>query len=578
MTTFVPRPPYTDTELAKLYPPNLELRLVQVLLRHGERTPVSARFQSAGLAPYWPYCNAAKRLRSVAFTPHDITEWDSLQWRRRLESFGPDDGPTIANGPNGEVDGICQLGELTDTGRQTTYALGQRLRHLYVDQLKFMPKLIADADMIYLRSTPMPRALESLQQAFWGMYPLTARTASFPPPTIVTRTFADETLFPNEGNCRRFAQLARAFAQRAADRWNTHPDMQYVNGKISQWMPESSKTVAVDSHPRLSGVMDTINATLAHGPDTKLPPEFYDKRLREIIERINVEEWFAGYLENREYRTLGIGSQIGDIVERMISKVEGVGLSINEIGDRPAPQRKGAPIPGRGGVGRGGETGITFALSGCHDTTLAAVLASFGAIDVGTGGEAWPPFTSHIAVELFREKGRTYPARRNEGGSEKGSGNAITGVQRGILKSSTTTTSTEPGWFASIFGSGASAANPAAPSDSSTATSTSTDGPASDPISRTPFTTLSDSQRSRLDGYYVRLRYNDRIMKIPGCKKAGMHMEGDESLCTLEAFKRIADDFTPRDWKGECGKNLDGPISGLEKGTEEWAGGVADEV
>ena len=111
-----------------------------------------------------------------------------------------------------------QLGELTDKGRQTTLALGQRLRHLYVDQLGYMPRLIADADMIYLRATPMPRALESVQQTFWGLYPLTARTASFPPPTIITRTHADETLFPNDSNCRRFSQLSRAFAQRAADR------------------------------------------------------------------------------------------------------------------------------------------------------------------------------------------------------------------------------------------------------------------------------------------------------------------------------------------------------------------------
>lgn len=115
---------------------------------------------------------------------------------------------------------IChsQLGELTDKGRETTLALGGRLRRLYVDQLGFMPKIISDADMIYLRATPMQRALDSVQQSFIGMYPLSARTASFPPPTIVTRAPADETLYPNERNCRRFSQLSRAFAQRTADR------------------------------------------------------------------------------------------------------------------------------------------------------------------------------------------------------------------------------------------------------------------------------------------------------------------------------------------------------------------------
>ena len=151
-------------------------------------------------------------------TKTDWLSWDELRWRRRLETFGDNDESVLASGPKGEVDGVCNLGELTDKGRETTLALGERLRHLYVEQLKFMPRIISDADMIYLRATPMPRALESVQQSFWGMYPLSARTAAFPPPTIITRTFQDETLFPNEASCPRFSQLSKAFAQRTADR------------------------------------------------------------------------------------------------------------------------------------------------------------------------------------------------------------------------------------------------------------------------------------------------------------------------------------------------------------------------
>ena len=46
MTTLVPRPPYSPEELTRLYPADLDLQLVQVLLRHGERVPVSTRFQN----------------------------------------------------------------------------------------------------------------------------------------------------------------------------------------------------------------------------------------------------------------------------------------------------------------------------------------------------------------------------------------------------------------------------------------------------------------------------------------------------------------------------------------------------
>ena len=53
MTTLVPRRPYSQEELDKLYPKDLELRLVQVLLRHGERAPVSVRFQNVRVGSMW---------------------------------------------------------------------------------------------------------------------------------------------------------------------------------------------------------------------------------------------------------------------------------------------------------------------------------------------------------------------------------------------------------------------------------------------------------------------------------------------------------------------------------------------
>ncbi|ETN46572.1 uncharacterized protein HMPREF1541_00757 [Cyphellophora europaea CBS 101466] len=549
MTTLQPRPPYSEEELKKLYPENLELRLVQVLLRHGERAPVSVRFQNAGLAPYWPYCNAAQRLRSVAMIPNGEQAWDSLQWRRRLERFGEDDGPIIAAGAGGEVDGICQLGELTDPGRQSTYALGTRLRHLYVDQLSFMPKLIANADLIYLRATPMPRALESVQQSFWGMYPSTARTAAFPSPTIVTRTPADETLFPNDSNCRRFAQLSRAFAQRTADRWNDTSDMEYLTKLISRWMPESSPRVAVDSHPRLSGIMDTINSTLAHGPETRLPKEFYDKRAAGIIDKVAVEEWFSGYNESREYRKLGIGALAGDIVERMVSKVEGAGLSIYEIGGEN----------GFLGQGRGGEKGILFAMSGCHDTTLASLLTAVGAFN----GEKWPPYTSHIAVELFRKKADSLPPASES--SSPTAPKSATAIQAASLNSS------KPGWISSMLGLSSSASSALTP------TSVQQPGARAEGIARRPFTDLSAAEKQKLDGYYVRLRYNDKVMTVPACKKPGNHLDGDDSFCTLETFKRVVDGFTPANWKGECGLRLGEPAQGLD-GAQQWAGQIEDDA
>ncbi|PSR83614.1 histidine acid phosphatase [Coniella lustricola] len=517
MTTLQVRKPYTQDELRQLYPPELQLQQVQILLRHGERTPVAPRFQNAGLQGFWPYCTAVRHLRDAVLERGKDGKgevFSTLEWKRRLETFGAaDDSPVVASGPAGELDSVCDMGMLTDTGRLTTLQLGERLRGLYVDRLGFLPKTIDSADFIYLRTTPVPRSMQSLQQAFTGLYPTPTRGPNFPPPTILTRALSDETLLPNDGHCRRFAILARAFGQRTADRWNGTDDMAYLTKLIGKWMPEAGpQQVAVDSKPRLSGIMDTINATLAHGPETRLPKEFYDPKAREIIDKIGVEEWFGGYKESEEYRKLGVGGLLGDITARMVGSVE------HSLADGQYE------IMRTTGPNAGQHRAVKFGMSCAHDTTLAGALTSLGAFD----GYRWPPFTSHIAFELFRKAD----------GSGAGAAESNKAEVVPVVKASPSTSS----WFSSLFSSGAPAGQP--PSG----------------IGRKPTEELSHAEKLTLDGYYVRIRYNDEIMKVPGCKAPGKHYKGDDSLCTLAAFKSVVDKFTPQDWKDECKKGKEEPV------------------
>ncbi len=265
--------------------------------------------------------------------------------------------------------------------------------------------------------------------------------------------------------------------------------MDYLNRLISKWMPPSSPRVAVDSHPRLSGIMDTINSTLAHGPDTRLPSEFYNEKGRAIIDRIGAEEWFAGYQESTEYRKVGIGALLGDIVSRMAGSVQKNGNDgMLEVGGDD----------GKVGTGRAGETAIKFAMSGCHDTTLAAILASLGAFE----GEKWPPYTSHIALELFRKTDSPTTTTEADATLSNEASDAVTAKKP---------------WHSFLLGGSNAATTPI----QQTA------------IPRRPVPQLTDAERKKLDGYYVRVRYNDRVKTIPGCKLPGNHLEGDESFCTL---------------------------------------------
>lgn len=282
-------------------------------------------------------------------------------------------------------------------------------------------------------------------------------------------------------------------------------------------MPEKSPKVAVDSHPRLSGINDTINATDAHGPATRLPSEFYDKKLRQYMEQIAVDEWFAGYNESTEYRKLGIGALLGDVVDRMVSTaVDG--------GWRSEASASGSSTDNG--------KAIKFAMSGCHDTTLAAILGSLGA-----SPGRWPPFTSSIAVELFSKADRKSSGEDAGVMLEEFSNPAIAQKKSGGLFS---------------FMKGSSNSN------------TSTPPPPSE-TARAPLASFPDPARQSLQKHYVRIRYNDVPVRIPGCAaKPQNHLAGDDTFCTLDAFKEIVDKFTPKNWREECTENIGAGLYGKD--------------
>lgn len=299
--------------------------------------------------------------------------------------------------------------------------------------------------------------------------------------------------------------LSKTFC--ASPTGNESEQMNYLNRLLSKWMPEASPRVAVDSHPRLSGIADTINATDAHGPATRLPAEFYDQRAREYLNQIAVDEWFAGYTESNEYRKLGIGALMGDVVDRMVSHaVDG--------GWRSETSASGSLQNGKA---------IKFALSGCHDTTLAAILGSLGAFD-----HRWPPFTSSIAIELFSKA--EHKTLREEAGA--------------ILGELTHHSTEKKDGVLSVLKGSSSSSTPAQPLPPSE-------------TARAPLSSLPDSSRQKLQSHYVRIRYNDHPIRIPGCAaRPENHLPGDDTFCTLDAFKEIVDKFTPKSWRDECVQNL----------------------
>jgi acid phosphatase len=82
-----------------------------------------------------------------------------------------------------------------------------------------------------------------------------------------------------------------------------------------------------------------------------------------------------------------------------------------------------------------------------------------------------------------------------------------------------------------------------------------------------------EETRDTLRKHYVRIRYNDRPVRIPGCAaKAENHLPGDDTFCTLDAFKEIVDKFTPKNWQSECAANLGAGLHGPNDEARSTAG------
>lgn len=109
-------------------------------------------------------------------------------------------------------------------------------------------------------------------------------------------------------------------------------------------------------------------------------------------------------------------------------------------------------------------------LAGSHDCTLAAAMTALGTVDMAARGK-WPPCGSVLAIELFHE--------RDDTGANKPVSSPL------------------------------------------------------QPVACTPSSQLSDEQKARLSQYYIRMRYGNQSLVVPGCQEPGRNWNEDESFCTL---------------------------------------------
>ncbi|EXX70764.1 uncharacterized protein OCT59_020543 [Rhizophagus irregularis] len=357
-------PSYDDEKIRFYYPDHLQLKLVQVIHRHGERTPVKP-FLEHVIPPLWNLCHEAKEFQSsILLFQEDKNNQDNLKLGYEQFTYRRIDSHSFPS------PGTCAFGQLTDIGRRSMTELGAHFRTLYVDKLKFLDEKLSNDKLLYLRSTNYARTFESLQQlVIGGLYPSQYRSNSYVL-KIHTRAFYKETLHQNS-KCKRLMTLIKQFGEASKLRYES--DLKYLTTQLKPIVNE----VKLDSKPSLNEIFDTVTAAKAN----KIPiPKEFTEEVIDKIDEISTGEWFNGFYETLEMRRLAIGPFIADLRDIILSKVN----NIPEAED------------------------LKFAIYSGHDSTLAPLIATFNAFD-----HRWPKFNSHLILELFESKEEFSSAQDN---------------------------------------------------------------------------------------------------------------------------------------------------------------------
>ncbi|XP_042849882.1 lysophosphatidic acid phosphatase type 6 [Panthera tigris] len=319
----------------------LELKMVQVVFRHGARSP---------LKPL-PREQAEWNLQLLEVPPQTQFDYTVTNLAGGLKPHSPFDSQyrkTILKG------GMF-AGQLTNVGMQQMFALGQRLRKSYVEDIPFLSPTFNPLE-VFVRSTNIYRNLESTRCLLAGLF----QSQKEGPIVIHTDEASSEVLYPNYQNCWSLQERTRGRRQAACLQPGISEDLQ----KVKEGMGIASN----DGVDFLS-LFDNVAAEQVHS----LPSCPTLRRFAQMIEQRAVDTaLYVMQREDRESLQMAVGPFL-HILESNLQKVM-------DPATAPGKTRK-------------------LYLYAAHDVTLMPLLIILGIFD-----HKWPPFAVDLTMELYQHQ------------------------------------------------------------------------------------------------------------------------------------------------------------------------------